>query len=118
MSEQSVESSKIVFSKLRYSFWPIKSFELKKFLPTALLMFLLLFCYTILRSVKDSLVISAAGAEIIPYLKTSLVTPISILVVTIFTRMYNSFSKERIFYFSIVFFVIFLSNFCIFDLPV
>ena len=53
------------FGKIREFFWPIHNYEPKKFLPIGLMMLLILFNYTILRSSKDALVISAGGASVI-----------------------------------------------------
>ncbi|EKE21600.1 MAG: hypothetical protein ACD_7C00172G0001, partial [uncultured bacterium] len=59
------------FGKCRSLLWPIYSFELKKIIPMLLMMFCISFNYTILRDLKDALVVTAgsSGAEIIPFLK-------------------------------------------------
>ena len=53
---------------------------LKKLLPLGLMLFLILFNYTILRDTKDVLVVTApgSGAEIIPFLKTYVNLPVAI----------------------------------------
>ena len=59
------------FGKWRSFFWPVHTFELKKFLPMFLLFFFINFNYTILRDTKDTLIVTApgSGAEAIPFLK-------------------------------------------------
>ena len=50
------------FTGLRARLWPIHAHELKKFIPLGIIMFCLLFNYTILRDTKDSLVVNSAGS--------------------------------------------------------
>jgi len=50
--------------------WMPTKTERKKLLPLGMMFFCILFNYTILRNTKDVLVVTAAGAEIIPFLKT------------------------------------------------
>ena len=99
------------FSKIREFFWPIYSEELKKFLPMGMLMFLILLNYSILRITKDSLVVPAAGTEVIPYIKGFLVLPFAILFVLIYTKMVNVFSRQTNFYLIILLFIIFFASF-------
>lgn len=86
------------FSKLRSFLWPIHGYELKKFLPMAMIMFSLLFNYTILRNMKDTLVINAVGAGVIPFLKLYCVTPSAILFFVLFVKLSNVFDREKVFY--------------------
>ncbi len=59
------------FTGLRAILWPIHKHELKKFLPLALIMFCILFNYTLLRDTKDTIVVTSAGAGAISFLKLS-----------------------------------------------
>lgn len=86
------------FSTLRSFIWPIQGSELKKFLPMGLMMFFILFNYTILRNIKDALVITAAGPEILPFLKSFVVLPCSIMFVAFYTKMTNHMTRDRIMY--------------------
>jgi AAA family ATP:ADP antiporter len=65
------------FSKLRRIFFPLHAYELKETLPMSLIFFCILFNYTCLRTIKDSLIITGAGsdAEVIPFLKGFCVLP-------------------------------------------
>tara|TARA_R110002110_G_scaffold415858_2_gene658604 strand:- start:44772 stop:46325 length:1554 start_codon:yes stop_codon:yes gene_type:complete len=95
--------------------WPIYGYELKKFLPLLLMFFLVSFAYNILRTMKDTLVVTAkgAGAEVIPFIKVWAMFPSAVLMTLLFTWLSNRFSRERVFY---VLMSIFLGYFLIFVL--
>lgn len=101
------------FGKWRSTFWPIHRAELKKFLPMFFMFFLIAFNYNILRSYKDSIVITASksGAETIPFMKLWAVLPSAILFTLLFTRLSNWYSREKVFY---VIFSIFITFFFVF----
>lgn len=86
------------FGFLRSFFWPIHRHEFKKFIPMFLMLFLICFSYGILRTLKDTLIITASGAKVLPYIKLWGIVPIAILLTYIFTKLTNFFSQERIFY--------------------
>lgn len=92
---QSVDAE---FGKLRSFFWPIHRHELKKFIPMQLMLILICFNYSILRNLKDSMVITASGAEVIPFIKVWVLLPTAILFTVIFTKLSNRFSQERVAY--------------------
>ena len=69
MSSADVQTSEEEFGPIRKLIWPIHNYELKKFLPLGLIMFCILFNYTLLRDTKDTLVVNAAGAGAITFLK-------------------------------------------------
>ena len=97
----------IKFGKLRAIFWPVQSFEIKKVLPIALMMFCVLFNYTILRDVKDSLIVTApgSGAEAIAFLKVWGTLPFAIILMAIYAKLSSVFSKPKLFYTMIMVFV-------------
>ncbi len=101
------------FSKIRDTFFPIYGGEIKRFIPMALMMFFVLFNYTILRNVKDALVIngSGAGGEIISYIKLYGTTPAAILFVVLFSKLTNIMSRQRIFYTFVGAFLVFFGGF-------
>ena len=80
------------FSKIRAFFWPIHGYELKKFLPMGMMMFCALFNYTIVRNAKDALVVKAAGAETISFIKFWVIMPLAILFVILYTTSCHYFS--------------------------
>lgn len=85
--------------------------ERKKLLPLGLMFFVILFNYTILRDTKDVLVVTSAGAEIIPFLKTYCNLPGAILFTIFYSKMSNLFSREALFYTCIIPFIIFFLAF-------
>lgn len=97
------------FSKFRSIFWPIKSTELKKFLPMFVIYGLIVFIYSLLKSAKDALVITApsAGAVCIPFLKVWGVLPIAFFAVYLFTKLANKFDIQKVFYFLMAGFIAF-----------
>jgi AAA family ATP:ADP antiporter len=86
------------FSSARRLFWPIHGDEIKKFLPLTFMMFFILFNYTILRNTKDTLVITASGPEVIPFLKAVVILPFSILIVACYAKLSNVLSRQSVFY--------------------
>lgn len=105
------------FGKLRSFFWPIHRYELGKFIPTQLILILICFNYSILRNLKDSMVITASGAEVIPFIKVWVLLPMAILFTVIFTKLSNRFSQERVAYIIISSFLLFFSFFAAFLYP-
>jgi AAA family ATP:ADP antiporter len=84
--------------KIRNILWPIEKSELRLFLPMALLALCLLFNFSALRSIKDSLVVPSIGAEVISFLKLYLVLPSAIIFTIIYVKLSNMMQLERIFY--------------------
>ena len=99
------------FSKLRAALWPIHGYELKKFLPMGMMMFCALFNYTIVRDIKDALVVKAAGAETISFIKFWVVLPLAVLFVMLYTKASNRLTKEQLFTYTILPFIIFFASF-------
>ncbi len=98
------------FSFMRSYLWPIHAHELKKFVPMLFMIILICFNYSVLRSLKDSILITSAGAEVLPFIKMW-VLPMAILLTVIFTKLSNRFSQERVFY---IMMSLFLSFFTLF----
>ena len=109
------ETVKKEFGKVRSLLWPIHNFELKKLLPMLLMFFGISFNYTILRDMKDTLVITAggSGAEVIPFLKFWGVLPCAILFMLIFAKLSNKLSKPALFYTILSPFLIFFALFAL-----
>ncbi len=105
------QDTKHEFGKWRSFFWPVHGFELKKLLPMFLMFFFISFNYTILRDTKDTLIVTAAGAEAIPFLKSFGVVPAAILFMIVYAKLSNVLSKENLFYVTLVPFVIFFGLF-------
>lgn len=99
------------FGKFRSLFFPVHKNELKLFLPLLLIFFFICFNYNVLRAAKDSLVVTASGAEIIPFMKVWAILPMALAMTLLFTRLSNRFSTEKVFY---IMMGIFLGFFCLF----
>lgn len=86
------------FGLLRSFLWPIHRHELKKFIPMFAILFLICFNYGILRPMKDTLIITAAGAKVLPYIKVWGILPVAILLTYFLTKLSHLFSQEKVFY--------------------
>lgn len=105
------QEAKQEFGKWRSFFWPVHAFELKKLLPMFFMFFFISFNYTILRDTKDTLIVTAAGAEAIPFLKSFGVVPAAIIFMLIYAKLSNVLSKENLFYVTLVPFILFFGLF-------
>ncbi|NGX64130.1 MAG: ADP,ATP carrier protein 1 [Candidatus Anoxychlamydiales bacterium] len=97
------------FGKFRSFFWPIHRFELKKVLPMFFLFFCFYFNYMILKDIEEPLVVTApgSGAETVAFIKLWVILPLAILFMFIYSKLLNKFSKKRVFYTVITFFISF-----------
>jgi AAA family ATP:ADP antiporter len=101
------------FTGWRSLFWPIHNFEIKKFVPLALILSGILFNYTVLRNLKDALILGAADAGTLTFLKLYCVTPAAILFFMLYAKMSNYFNKETIFYALCTPFLVFFALFAL-----
>ncbi len=113
------ETKKAEFGRWRSFFWPVHNFELKKLLPMFFLFFFINFNYTILRDTKDALIVTApgSGAEAIPFLKVWGVLPIAVIFMVVYSKLSNIFSKQKLFYSTIGFFIAFFAIFVLLLYP-
>lgn len=98
MSQQTNVDSNKEFGPIRSCIWPIHRSEFRKLFPMFFIVFLLCFNYSILRNMKDAVVVTASGAEVIPFIKVWVMLPMAILLTILFTKLSNRFSQERVFY--------------------
>lgn len=101
------------FGPIRSLLWPIRQGELKKLVPMFLMLFFICFNYSLLRNMKDALVVTAqsSGAEVIPFIKVWVLLPMAVILTIAFTKLSNRFSQERVFYFMILGFLVFYGLF-------
>jgi len=101
------------FTGWRKILWPVQDFETKKVLPLAFMMFCVLFNYTIIRDVKDGLIVTApgSGAETISFLKLYGTLPFAIILMAIYSKMSTIMSKPKLFYAMISIFIVFFAAF-------
>ena len=121
MSESSQGvSQKPEFNKFQQFLWPIHNYELKKLLPMSLLMFCILFVYTMVRDLKDVFIQKYAvcgGTELIPVLKLWFVMPAAFLVVMLFTYLIGKFGSYKTFYIMVSMFIGFYAIFVLVLFP-
>lgn len=110
-------SIRSIFSTLSRIFWPVKSHENKKVITISALMFCVLFNQSILRILKDSIIISEISVEVTNFIKVFCVFPISALFVVIYAKMVNKFSFFQIYCYLITFFVSIFLIFAFFLYP-
>ncbi len=103
--------SSYLLAKLKDTIWPIEKDEVKLFLPMALMMFCILLNFGALRSIKDSLVVPAIGAEAISFLKLWFVLPSSVIFTIAYVKLSNLLNIEHIFYLILTVFLIFFVTF-------
>ncbi|SCA63538.1 ADP,ATP carrier protein 1 [Chlamydiales bacterium SCGC AG-110-P3] len=88
------------FRGWRLVFWPIRRHELPKLLPMFIMLFLICFNYSILRNLKDAVVITArsSGAQVLPFIKVWAMLPGAFLATMFYTRLASRYNLERVFY--------------------
>jgi ATP:ADP antiporter, AAA family len=74
-----------------------------------LIFFLVTFDYNVLRTLKDTIVVTAkdSGAEVIPFIKVWVLLPGALLMTYFFTRLSNRMKREIVFYVMISTFLIY-----------
>ncbi len=104
-------------TKLR-SILQIQKFELKKILPLCIMAIMITYIYNTLRATKDAMVIPLIGAEVVSSLKLWAVLPFAVIFLLIYSKLTNSFSKQKVFYIISSFFVIFFLSFAFIIYPI
>lgn len=108
------------FSPLRSALFPVHGYEMKKFFSMSLLMFFILFVYTMVRDLKDPLIQYYAvlgGPELIAQLKFFFVMPAAFLLVMLYSFLINKFGFNKTFYILITSFLMFYVAFLLFLFP-
>ncbi len=93
--------------KLWFFFVPIHRDEYKKFLCMGTMLFFILFNYSILRALKDGLIVPNIGAEAISFVKIYTVTPAALLFAILYAYLSHHLDFKKIFYYISAFFLIF-----------
>lgn len=107
------------FTGLRKLLWPIHSYEVRKFLPMGIMMFCILFIYTVLRDTKDAILVNApgAGAESLAFAKGIGVTISAVIFMLLYTKAANIFNREGLFYVTALPFLVFFGLYPYFIFP-
>ena len=98
---------------LKRLFWPIRKSEYAKFLPMLVIYGFIVFNYSLLKTIKDALIVTAknSGAATIPFIKLWAILPMALLSTMIFTRLANKYAKEKVFTIMIIGFLSFFALF-------
>ncbi len=104
---------------LKRLFWPIFRSEYRKILPMIVIYSLIVFNYSLLKTAKDALIVTAknSGASTIPFIKVWAIMPLAILSTLIFTRLANRYPKEKVFNIMMIGFLSFFFLFAFFLYP-
>jgi AAA family ATP:ADP antiporter len=106
-----------VFKNFLNVIWPIRRDELAVFLSMTGLMFCILFIQNLIRALKDSIVNTLIGTEIISFLKFWGVMPASFLIVIIYVKIVHYFDAKKIFYAVLSSFLLFFAFFAFYIFP-
>lgn len=99
------------FNFIRSILWPIHRHELPKFLPMLLMAFLLSFNQCVLWNMKDALMVTTSGAEVIPFVKVWAILPSALLMTLLFAYLSNRYSQQKVFYLFTTSFLLFYGLF-------
>ncbi|MBH1989541.1 MAG: NTP/NDP exchange transporter [Myxococcaceae bacterium] len=100
-----------MLKSLKQFLWPIQSGEHKKFMPMMLMIAFIIFNYTILRNIKDALIVTEAGSETITFLKFWVVVPSAFIFFFVYAKLSTILSKKALFYTIVTPFLIFFALF-------
>lgn len=94
------ENQQKQFGFIRSLIWPIHRTEVAKVASMLLLLFLLCTCYSVLRNLKDTVILTAkdSGAEVIPFIKVWGMLPGALIATWLYTRLTRWFGREKVFY--------------------
>eukprot|EP00802_Teleaulax_amphioxeia_P005184 Tamp_05188.p1 GENE.Tamp_05188~~Tamp_05188.p1 ORF type:complete len:579 (-),score=160.89 Tamp_05188:1307-2875(-) len=98
-------------ASLKSALFPIDTWEMPKFFSMSLMMFMIIYIYTTVRDTKDTLVVSACGAESITFLKVYGVLPAATMFMVLYSKLSSIFSKDQLFYVTSVPFFVFYALF-------
>ena len=86
-------------------------------LPHASMMFLCIINFDILRNLKESLLVTRLGAEVIPFIKLWVVMPSAFVFVICYSFLANRLSKQYLFVFTMLPFLIWMPVFSLYLYP-
>jgi ADP/ATP carrier protein family len=105
------------FGPIRKIVWPITNFELIRFVPMASLLFMIWLNHNVVRAIKDSLIVTQVGPEVISFIKLWIEMPVGLLFIVIYTKLCNIMTTEQAFRYIVSFFLIFFTLFALIIYP-
>lgn len=81
-----------------FSRFPFTRRDMLKLVPMSLMLFFICFNYSLLRNLKDTIVVTTSGAEVIPFIKVWFTLPMAVILAYLFTKLSNRFTQEHVFY--------------------
>lgn len=107
------------FGSIRSYVWPIFRHEIPKIVPMLIMLFCVCFNYSILRNLKDSLIVTgnSSGAAVIPFVKVWAMLPGAIIATIVFTYLSNYFSQRTVFHTVLGTFIVFFTLFALYIFP-
>ncbi|MBS0622104.1 MAG: hypothetical protein JSR80_04010 [Verrucomicrobia bacterium] len=89
-----------MISWLQRVLWPIHRDELRRFVPLFILGFLICFNYSLLRCLKDTVVVipSTTGAGVLPFLKMWGVLPAVLMLAVVLSFLFRKLPRSKVFY--------------------
>lgn len=107
------------FGRWRQIFWPIHREEAYKLLPMLAMAFLICFNYSVLKILKDTLIITPqeSGAEILPFLKVWGILPAAVLITSLYAVLVRHMSQQKVMITMILGFLAFYNVFGFFIYP-
>jgi AAA family ATP:ADP antiporter len=108
------------FSSWRTFLWPIHRHEHKKFIPMLLMLFFISLDSSILKTLKDSLLVTAkfSGAEVIPFAKVWAVLPSAFMLTLLYTCLSNRIRGEIVIYIMVSIFMLYFFVFTFILYPI
>lgn len=86
------------FKFLRDTLWPIFPHEVKRIVKLATLLLLVCFNYSMLRCMKDTVVVTASSAAVIPFIKVWTLLPMAVLFTFLYAKISSRLSPLKVFY--------------------
>ncbi len=99
--------------------WPIRRDEAGRFFPAFLLGLLVCFNYSLLRCLKDTIVVipSSSGAGVLPFLKLWGVLPAVLIMTFLLSRLFRKLPRSRVYYLVVGTFLAYFALFTLYIYP-